>query len=186
MSNVCVAGPDVLAVDLDDAKLSLRLELADTAMDGLVTIWTEGIIAALESEIGQCLMEQTWEVRLDEFPVAISLPHPVISVTSVIYLDVAGDEQTLDEDAYRLNQMAYGSTLTPISGTCWPDTYDETGAVTVTVVCGYGDTPAATPKSVKLYILAKLSEQFDPATRMERDTVQSAFVTRLLDACRSY
>jgi uncharacterized phiE125 gp8 family phage protein len=199
MTQVLVAAPSVLAVALADAKANLRVDNDD--MDGLITTWLQGIIAKLEHEIGQCIMQQTWEVRLDAFPgasawkdgwcgssasSAIELPHPVISVDSITYLDVAGDEQTLDPATYRIKREAYQSSVAPKRNTSWPATLDETHAVRITVKCGYGNTPGSTPQSVKLFVLAKLVEQFDPATRLERNTVQSSFVDSLLDACRSY
>jgi hypothetical protein len=45
---------------------------------------------------------------------------------------------------------------------------------------------AAVAPNVRLYVLAKLVEQIDPITRAERETVQSAYVDRLLDLCRTY
>lgn len=179
-----ITPPTVLAVTLERAKLNLKVDGAD--LDALITMWVEGITAALEHEIGQCLMPQTWLVSLDAFPAAIVLPHPVISVTSVTYLDRDGDVRTLEPAAYKINRGAYRSTLAPIAGTSWPDTFNDSNVIDVTVVCGYGPTADSTPANVRLYILAKLVEQFDPATRTERDTVQSTFIDRLLDACRSY
>ena len=179
-SMIRIAPPTELPVSLALAKANMRVDGND--MDALITSWIKGIVAALEHEIGQCLIEQTWRVTADSFPAALSLPHPVMSVTSVKYFDVDGVEQTLDSAAYRLVKMRYRSELMLARGGSWPANRD----VTVEVVCGYGPAPADVPENVQLYILAKLVEQFDPATRMERDTVQSAFVDRLLDACRSY
>jgi uncharacterized phiE125 gp8 family phage protein len=200
MTKIRTAAPTVLAVTLDAAKLALRIDGDD--MDALVTIWTKGIIADLEQEVGQCMMEQTWEVRLPGFPgvpcwsigqpvpsrlaIEISLPHPVIDITSVSYIDQAGTTQTLAPAAYRLNRTRYTSTLSPARGTSWPATAEDGAAVVVVLQCGYGSDPVAIPEEVQLYILAKLAEQFDPAARIERDTVQSAFVSGLLDRCRSY
>lgn len=179
-----ITPPAELAVTLDAARANMRIDGSD--MDALITGWIEGIIAALEHEIGQCLMAQTWEVTLDAFSLAINLPHPVIEVTSVKYLDITGTEQTLSPTDYRLHRSAYATTLLPASGTKWPNTCADVCTVVVEVVCGHGDTAASTPANVRLYILAKLVEQFDPITRMERDTVQSDFVGRLLDSCRTY
>lgn len=184
MTQKLITPPTVLAVTLAQAKENLRVDSPD--MDALITLWIEGIVSSLEHEIGQRLMSQTWRVTLDEFPDEINLPHPVISITSVTYLDEDDVEQTLAPAAYRLNAKAYATTITPINGTVWPATSLERGAVTIECVCGHGATAADTPKNAQLYILAKLVEQFDPATRTERDTVQSAFVERLLDACRTY
>lgn len=182
-SMIRIAPPAALPVSLTLAKANMRVDGND--MDTLITSWIMGIVATLEHEIGQCLIEQTWRVTVDSFPAALSLPHPVMSVTSVKYFDVDGVEQTLDSAAYRLVKMRYRSDLMPARGVSWPATMADR-EVTVEVVCGYGAAPADVPENVQLYILAKLVEQFDPATRMERDTVQSAFVDRLLDACRSY
>jgi uncharacterized phiE125 gp8 family phage protein len=200
MTKIRTAAPTVLAVSLEAAKDALRIDGND--MDTLVTIWTKGVIAELEHEVGQCMMEQTWEVRLPRFPGApcwslgqpaprqmaaeISLPHPVLSITSVSYIDADGAAQTLQPEAYRLNKARYTSTLSPARGTSWPATAEDDAAVVVVLQAGYGNTPDVTPDEVQLYILAKLAEQFDPATRLERDTVQSKFVDGLLDRCRSY
>ncbi|CAN7738599.1 head-tail connector protein [Duganella sp. LjRoot269] len=200
MTKIRTAAPTVLAVTLDSAKLALRIDGDD--MDALVTMWVKGIVADLEQSVGQCMMEQTWEVHLPGFPGVpcwsigqpvprhlsneVRLPHPVLSVTSVSYIDQAGTTQTLAPEAYRINRTRYASTLSPARGTSWPATAEDDAAVVVVMQCGYGSDPATTPEEVQLYILAKLAEQFDPAARMERDTVQSAFVNGLLDRCRSY
>lgn len=183
MSAVQITGPAELAVDIADARAALRIDGDD--LDGQIKIWLKGIIAALEHEIGQCLMAQRWRVTLDGFGGgAVPLPHPVMKVETVRYVDSAGTGQELPESAYVLQSGRYSTSLTPASR--WPATAAGPGAVVIEAVCGYGDAPAATPPNIQLYILAKLIEQFDPATRLERDTVQSAYVTRLLDACRSY
>jgi len=58
--------------------------------------------------------------------------------------------------------------------------------VVVVVKCGYGNTPEKTPEAAQLLILGKLVERFDPATRTERDTMQSAFLDNLLDGLKTY
>ena len=179
--------PEVLAVPLADAKVALRIEDDVTDLDGQVTTWIKGVIAEAENKTGQCLMRQTWEVRLDAFPdCEMELPHPVLEITSVKYLDLSGIEQTLAPEAYRMKREAYRTSIRPIINTVWPDTLDESDAVVVTVECGYGDDPDDAPEAFTLYILAKLVEQFDPAVRPDSGTVQSDFVERLLDgyACK--
>jgi uncharacterized phiE125 gp8 family phage protein len=177
-----------MAVPLADAKGALRIEDDVTDLDAQVTTWTKGVIAMAEQKTGQCLMRQTWEVRLDAFPdCEVELPHPVLEITSVKYLDLSGVEQTLAPEAYRLKREAYRTLIRPIINTVWPDTLDETDAVVVTVECGYGDETTDVPEAFTSYILAKLVEQFDPAVRPDGGTVQSDFVERLLDGyvCKS-
>ncbi len=202
MTKIRTVAPAVLAVTLADAKANLRVDADRTDMDDLITSWIRGVVSKAEHAIGQRLMTQTWQVRLDAFPgasfwrlgdacagslaQAIGLPHPVISVSSVKYLDPDGVEQTLAPAGYKLVRRNYESFLVPARGGNWPATAGELDSVVSTVVCGYGADPALTPENVRLFILAKLVEQFDPATRLERDTVQSAYLDGLLDACRSY
>ena len=181
---ICITPPTVLAVDLALIKKSMVID--GDYMDDVVTGWARGVISALEQEIGQCLMAQTWRVTLDAFAPEIVLPHPVIDILSVKYIDPAGAEQLLGVSDYRVRASRYQSLLVPSRGARWPATLDDTDVVTIDVQCGYGATPVATPDNVQLYILAKLVEQFDPVTRTERDTVQSAFIDRLLDACKGY
>lgn len=71
-------------------------------------------------------------------------------------------------------------------GKAWPTTCDRINAVNVDVVAGYGETEASIPKGIKLYILARLVEQYDPAIRVEKDTVQSSFLDGLLDRYKVY
>lgn len=200
MTMIRTAAPTTLAVSLPAAKQALRIDGDD--MDALVTTWTKGVIAELEHQTGQRMMEQTWEVRLPAFPSipfqrigdacagsmsdALALPHPTMVVTSVEYLDLDGVEQTMAPADYKLTVKRYESFLAPARGASWPATAREEDAVTVTVQCGYGSTPEDTPEEAQLYILARLAEQFDPATRLERDTVQSKYLDGLLDRVRSY
>ncbi|WP_170840514.1 head-tail connector protein [Janthinobacterium lividum] len=183
MSAICIVPPSILPVSIEQARANMRID--GDYMDQSLELWLKGITATAEHEIGQCLMRQTWEVRLDAFPAAIDLPHPVLSVTSVAYLDVDGAKQTLVPEAYKLVPARYKTALVPARGAAWPLTSPEPHAVVVTVECGYGDTSDKVPSNVQLYLLAKLVDQFDPNTRAEKEAAPSPFIARLLDGCRS-
>nr|WP_314607334.1 hypothetical protein [uncultured Janthinobacterium sp.] len=183
MTKIRTVGPINLAVDLAAARANMRID--GDYMDSFLTLWLAGITATMEHEIGQCFIRQTWEVRLGEFPASVDLPHPVLNVTSVAYLDVDGTKQTLVPEAYKLVPARYKTSLVPARGAAWPATSPEPHAVIVTVECGYGDTSDKVPANVQLYLLAKLVDQFDPNTRAEKETAPSPFIARLLDGCRS-
>lgn len=183
MTQICIIPPSSLAVPIEQARANMRIDGTD--MDQFLTLWLEGITAAAEHEIGQCLMRQTWEVRLDSFPASIPLPHPVLEVEFVAYIDQEGVAQQLAPEAYQLVPGRYASSLVPARGTAWPAASADPSAVVVTVACGYGDVPDKVPANVRLYLLAKLVDQFDPNTRAEKETAPSPFIARLLDACRS-
>ena len=192
MTSRLLTPPTTLAISLEDAKASLRIDPtgdvdADAATDMLVTAWIAGITAHAENYLGRAIIEQTWRVALDAFPDAIKLPAPpVISVTSVKYLDENGVQQTLDPADYLLDAESEPGWLVPEYGFRWPTTYDQVNAVTVDVLCGYGDDDTSVPPQIRLYLLAKLREQYDPAVRPEKETVQASFIDRLLDQYRVF
>jgi uncharacterized phiE125 gp8 family phage protein len=192
MTMVRTVAPTVLAVDL--ALIKKNMVIDGDYMDDVVTEWTRGVIASLEHQIGQCLMEQTWRVTLPAFSSSVLLPHPAMNIVSVKYIDLAGEERTMAANEYRLEIEAYRSILRPARGAGWPGTYVDTFAdpedpppsVFVEVKCGHGSTPDKTPESAQVFILGKLVEQYDPKTRLERDTVQSIYLDQLIDDLRTY
>lgn len=62
MTMICTTGPTALPVTMEAARGALRVDGTD--LDAQITSWLRGIVADLEHEIGQCVMEQTWQVRL--------------------------------------------------------------------------------------------------------------------------
>ena len=182
MSAICIVPPALLAVDLSLIKKNMRID--DDHMDDLIELWAKGVITDLESKVGQHLMPQTWRVTLDSFQHLANLPHPATSVVSLKYIDAAGVERLLDAGQFTLIRAECYSQLVPTAA--WPSIKPGAAAVVIDVVCGMASSPADVPANMQLYILSKLVEQFDPQTRTERDTVQSTFITRLLDACKTY
>jgi len=168
---VCTTPPAVLAVSLDDAREKVRAT-ADDGLDGQLTLSLQGLIAETEHAVGHCFMQQGWTVTLDEFPRAcgtdepiIRLPHPVLAVQSVVYIDQAGVERTLAGTAYDIVQERYRTFLAPAPGTSWPSTMSRKRAVTVQCTAGYGSDPLLTPAPARQYILARLEMEFCPPMR---------------------
>ncbi len=183
-----VTPPVALAVSLAVAKENLRLDADDTSLDAIITAWIEGITDYAEHHTGRAIINQTWKVTLDAFPDAIKLPNaPLVSVASVIYIDENGDEQTLDPADYVVDSISEPGYVVPAADVTWPTTAtDRINTVSVTYTCGYGADESFVPKGIKNFILARLVEVFDPATRPEKDTLQSNFTDRLLDKYRVY
>jgi uncharacterized phiE125 gp8 family phage protein len=185
MTSELIRPPAQLAVTLELARKNLRVD--GTYLDDLITMWVEGITEVAQHELGRSLIHQGRRLTLDNFDAALKLDRPpLVSVESVKFYDVDGQLQTLDPADYLVDTAKVPGWVVPAPGRAWPATQGRIGAVIVDYTCGYGPTAASVPKSVALFILAKLAEQYDPATRLERDTVQSAFVDRLLDACSTY
>lgn len=185
MTHQLITPNAVLEVSLIDAKAQLGIDGTD--LDATVTAWIKGVVAYAEHQTGRVILNQTWRTILDTFPDAIRLPYsPCSSVTSVKYLDSAGVEQTLNALDYELSSENQAAYVVPAYGKTWPTTYDKINAVKVDAVFGYGALITDVPSDYKLFILAKLREQFDSATRPERDTVQASFIDHLLDGKKVY
>lgn len=187
MTSELIRPPAQLAVTIELARKNLRVD--GDYLDDLITMWVEGIIEDAEHELGRSLINQGRLLTLDAFPISGSIKldrPPLVAVDSIKFFDPDGQQQTLDPAGYLADRGKLPGWVVPAPGCAWPATQGRIGAVMVEYTCGYGLTPATVPKSVGLFILAKLAEQFDPATRTERDTVQSAYVTRLLDTCKTY
>ncbi len=167
-----------LAVTLDDAKVHLRIDGDD--QNAMVEAWIRGITAHAEHEMGRSILNQTYRCTLDAFPDAIRLDNPpIVSVTSVKYLDESGIEQTLDPADYLVDTVSEPGYIVPAPGAAWPATLDRVNAVNVEYVAGYGATQAATPHGIKMYLLAKLMEQYRPNAAL-KESIQTSFIESLL------
>lgn len=186
MSYVRTRAPEVIPVEIGLAAKNLRVD--GDHLNDLITMWIEGITDELQHEIGQSVMRQGWEGSFPRFCREMPLPHPAIDVTSITYVDANSNRQSMDVSTVEIIRTEYASVLVPKPGYSWPATHGacRPGTVKIAVDAGYGDSPSDTPKCIRLYILAKLADQFDPVTQSDRGARQSAYVDRLLDSCRSY
>jgi uncharacterized phiE125 gp8 family phage protein len=129
---------------------------------------------------------QTWELTLDAFPDALELTRtPVQGITSIIYADSTGTNQTLSGSAYTLDAAdGYGHAyVVPAYRTSWPDTRDQVNAVAVRYLAGYASAAAA-PESIKSWIKLAVGSMYTnrESTVVDRGSVLSlGFADSLLD-----
>lgn len=187
MSTRSTTAPAALAVTLEAAKQTLRIDDSDTSLDVVITLQIKAITRDAEHALGRSLISQGWRLSLDAFPDALRLDHPpIVSVSSVSYFDTNNQLQTLYPADYVLDKVSEPGYLVPAQGRAWPETADRVHAVTVNYVAGYGAAADDVPAEIQLYILARLAEQFDASGREFKETTQSRFVERLLDRCKVY
>lgn len=123
--------------------------------DDLVLALAASAAAYCEHACDRAFGTQTLELALDQFPVevAIALPRgPVVSITSVKYIDSAGDEQTVGSAAYALDDYSTPAYLVPTVDTDWPDTLATVNAVKIRYVTGLDVVPP-TIKSAMLLLV---------------------------------
>ena len=174
MSLIDIIPPGAEPVTVAEVKTSARIDGAD--LDADIGLDITAMRSQAEALIGRRLITQTVELVLDAFHAAeIDLQLPdVQSVTSVIYIDGDGTEQTLAGSAYSLDGVSTPCLLLPAYGTTWPATLDTVNAVRIRFVVGFGDAAADVPAEIRRWIIAKAAET--------QGIPPSPFVDRLLDA----
>lgn len=166
MSEKLIVPPAFEPVSLTEAKAQMIIETS--AYDDLVSNKIQAAREWVENYCGRAIVAQTWRTKLDRFPcgvIRLNRP-PLLSVTSIAYIDTAGDSQTLSASAYIVDTDSEPGRIAEAYGYTWPDTQDRIGAVTITSVHGYGgteDSPldlSGIPLDIKECILILATELF--------------------------
>jgi uncharacterized phiE125 gp8 family phage protein len=161
--------PTLEPVTLAETQLALRLDLAGSPPSNPQDAYVAGCLLAarqwVEDFLERSLCAQTWVMKLDSFPGYVysdALPRivfageeafiylrrpPVLSVTSIEYVDTQGVTQTLDPTLYNVDVNSELARISPAYGTIWPPTRPQMDALIVTYVAGYASTAASPPSA---------------------------------------
>lgn len=129
-----------------------------------IQAWITSARELAESYTGRALAEQTLEIALDEFPDGddIELPRPpLVSITSVTYIDGDGTEQTLASNLYTTDTHQEPSWLVPAYGTSWPATHDVINALKVRYVAGYSTPTHPLPILIRSAMLLTIGYLYE-------------------------
>lgn len=143
-----VTAPTAETVSLEEAKLQV-VQAIDDDDDLLANIVVPAAVERAEVATNRQLGLATWDLILDEFPSDsfIEMPKPpLVSVTYVHYVDMAGATQTWASSNYLVQspagpRCARGRIALPFSAV-WPVTLPQMGAVTIRFVAGYTTVPS--------------------------------------------
>jgi uncharacterized phiE125 gp8 family phage protein len=156
-----VTPPTVEPITLAEAKAHLRVDHTDD--DTLISLLIKSARSHLDGKngyLGRALIQQTWDFIIDFFPeneIRIPLP-PLISVTSVIYLDAGGVEQTVPVFDYTVDNVSEPGWVVP-STNGWPTPFEGINAVRIRFVAGYtpiADSPVDLASNVPFAIKAAM------------------------------
>jgi uncharacterized phiE125 gp8 family phage protein len=179
-----ITPPTAEPVSLAEAKLHLRKDASDE--DALITRCIAAAREECEQKIERSIMQQDWEVTLDAFPRVITLPRPpIVTVTSLKYLDSAGVQQTLAPSAYVLDAKSEPGRVVPAFGTSWPAAQCMVNAVEVRYTAGYADA-GSVPSSIKDWILIRINTLYEFREQMIAglSVAETPFIDGLLDRYR--
>jgi len=162
-----IVAPSLEPLTLAEVKLYLRVDHDDE--DEVVTRcavaarqWADGP----EGFLGRALIDQTWELTLDRFPlreIRIPLP-PLLEVINVFYDDPGGVQQIMDPSDYSVDRVGQPGWIVPVGS--WPTPLDAINTVRIRFRAGYVDTsfsPAvgAVPEDIKAALLLYAGTLFD-------------------------
>jgi uncharacterized phiE125 gp8 family phage protein len=155
------------AISLQQAKKHLKIDADLTEDDDIVAALITAARRKCETETWRCFLTSTWDYSFDQFPYGmygwqrghredqVRIPNPpLVSVTSVTYLDSLGGSQVLPGASYVAVPGTPG-TILPAYGTIWPYGWSQPNGVVVRYVAGYGladSVPASIKAAIKLLL----------------------------------
>lgn len=172
-SLVVVTPPAAWPVSVAEARQHLRVDVPDE--DQLLQRLIEAATQWCEEQCARRFLSATLRWRLDRFPGVIELPRaPVLSVSSLQYLDGAGVLQTLAAAAYQVDLEDEPARIAPAPGTEWPSTQlDALAAVRVEFVAGYGASSAAVPQGIREAVLVRVGDLYANRESVVTGTISS-------------
>lgn len=135
-----VTAPTLEPVTLEEAKVHCKVEYDDE--DAYIGVLIQSARAQAEEYLGRALFETEFDYQLDAFPVGvILLPRPpLLSVTSISYVDDAGATQVWSAGSRRVDSISEPARITPTYLGVYPTTQPVTGGVTVRFKAGFAAT----------------------------------------------
>ncbi|MDE4132103.1 head-tail connector protein [Phaeobacter sp. QD34_3] len=144
------------ALPLVAFKAHLRLGtgfIEDSLQDSVLNGFLRAAISAIETRTGKALIQRSFQWQLSRWRdarAAVLPVAPVVSVSSVIFVDADGNETPLDPALYHLEQDTHHPKLCPVS-THLP-LVSGSGLVRITFLAGlgatWGDLPADLAQAV--------------------------------------
>lgn len=152
-------------VSLEEVKLYLRIDVAteDDLLDTLMATAHNNV----EKFLGRTLLTTTQTMYLDAWPTKdrLYLPFPPVqSITSVVYTDVDGVENTMYAADYTLGLDARTKLhqIQLVYGASWPTgTLSPNNPIVITYVAGYGATHVSVPGVIRTGILSEICDMYE-------------------------
>lgn len=148
-------------VTLIQAKKHLRIDHSDD--DDLIQAYVAAAQGAIEGPtgIGVLLLDQDWEIYLDNWPKVIEIPlGPITDVSAITYTDQDGATQTLSSSLYVVDVFSSSANITRAYGATWPTARTERNSIKVAFSGGFGDFDDV-PRDLKQAMLLMVSHYYE-------------------------
>jgi len=158
-TTVRTSAPANPAVSLSEVKAHLRLAEADTSQDNHLELLRDGAVEKAQRDVRRQFVSCGFRQDSCSFDEAKVLWFgPVSSITKVEYLDQDGNSQTVDPSVYQFD--AGRGQLKLAFGKEWPDAAQDSNAVSVSYVAGYGSDSGCVPRSLKQAALLLVADSY--------------------------
>lgn len=162
LETVVTSEPATEPVTLAEAKAQCRVETS--ADDDLLNSYIKAARIYVERYCGIRLITQTVAMRCSCFADFERLSEaPLISVTSVAYLDTAGTSQTLATTVYENLLYGLSPSIRLKPNQTWPGIYSSADAITVTASAGFG-AASAVPAPIAAAMKLLIAQWYDNRT----------------------
>ena len=146
------------------AEAKTHLAVDDSYYDSFIGDLITAARSQIEDLTNLQMVTATHDLYLDRFPAGrepLNIPKGHLqSVTSITYVDTAGDSQTLAGSDYSVITSRSVGFVEPVYEKTWPIARKQSDAVTVRFVAGYG-AAADVPQGLKQAILLLVGSMFE-------------------------
>lgn len=173
---VRVQQSDTLPAPITITEAKSHLRIVDDSEDDMVIALIRAAQDKVEGDTGFVLRARSVEIAFDNWS-GNCLPlwrGPVNSVTSVVYDDANGAQQTLAANQYRVRDYFGAKAIVPAYGVSWPELENVSGCVRVTYSAGYANNYAV-PSSLRQAALLLIGHWYE-----NREAVNIGNITSLL------
>lgn len=155
------------------AEVKNYLKVDDATDDALIAAMNKAARFEVESRQNISTLNKTIVQKLERFPssykvatdyenVIKCLVYPLISVTSITYLDENGVSRVLNPSLYEVD--TYRGLIAEAVDQDFPDTYLSLNDVTITYVAGFGTNATDCPSDIRIAVLKLIAAMYDNRT----------------------
>lgn len=161
--------------NIADASLGVGCPSTNTTSDPDITDLIKSSRELAEEFLNKALLTQTWKQYEDVFPcddVIVLRKPPIISVSSVKYLDDTGALVVFDAASYVVDLAHFPGRVVLKNGYTWPIALIQRNAVVVEFVAGYGATRDKVPTKYKNGMKLLISELYEHREAVTAESLQ--------------
>jgi uncharacterized phiE125 gp8 family phage protein len=139
-----------------EAKSHLRIDAEFTDDDVYIASLIKAATQWAELYQGRSFVTRTITLERDRFSNVMELPAPpLITVTSIKYIDSDGTQQTLSADIYDVDTKSEPGRITLAYNQSWPVIRGDVNGIEIIYTAGYGaagDVPEMVKSAIKLIV----------------------------------